>query len=211
AELLDAVEGLEGIWHRRATGRTFRRLAGTGSLEEEWRDASLELSGDVFTQVNRGASALLEAHVLERIRAARPDRVVDAYCGVGLYARELVRAGIDTVGIEAHPAAVREAERATPAARFLVGRVEDRLSEALPADLAILNPPRAGLHERVSRTLGSDGPDRVVYVSCDPATLARDLGRMKETYRLRGIKSFDLFPQTAHVETVVELERCATT
>jgi 23S rRNA (uracil1939-C5)-methyltransferase len=209
-ELVEEVDGLSGVWHRRAGGATFRRLAGAATLEERWGDEELELSGDLFTQVNRGAAALLEAHVLERVRAASPASVLDAYCGAGLYARELVREGVEVTGIEAHAGAVQEAERAAPNGRFLRGLVEECLEEALPVDLAILNPPRAGLHGSVPPALEAGGPGRIVYVSCDPATLARDLARMSGRYRLAGIRSFDLFPQTAHVETVVELERCVT-
>lgn len=205
-ELLEAVPGLQAVWHRPAGAREYRLLAGRG-LAERWADEEVELSGDVFTQVNRSAAALLEAHVLERIRAAAPGTVLDAYCGVGLYARRLARAGYQVVGIEAHGGALEEARRAAPQARFLEGTVEARIGEALPVDAAVLNPPRAGLHAVVPERLLGAGPARLLYVSCDPATLARDLGRLALRYGLAGIRCFDLFPQTAHVETVVELER----
>jgi 23S rRNA (uracil1939-C5)-methyltransferase len=86
------------------------------------------------------------------------------------------------------------------------GRVEDVLASHLPADLVILNPPRAGLDRKVPGMLGQGQARRVIYVSCDPATLARDLSRMGSRYRILGLRAFDLFPQTAHVETVVTLE-----
>jgi 23S rRNA (uracil1939-C5)-methyltransferase len=210
-ELLEAVDGLVAVWHRPARAATFRHLAGAASLQEWWDDALLELTGDIFTQVNRGAAARLEEHVLERVRAHGPERVVDAYCGVGLYLRRLAGEGVDVVGIEAHGAAVREAQRATGPDAIVHGRVEDHLADALPADLVILNPPRTGLDAAVPRVLDEGRPPRVVYISCDPPTLARDLARMKDGYRIEGVRSFDLFPQTAHVETVVELTACDTT
>ncbi len=209
-ELLDAVDGLVAIWHRRASGGPYRHLAGADVLLDRWDDDDVELSGDVFTQVNRRAAALLEEHVLERVGLGSPAHVVDAYCGVGVYARRLGRDGVRVTGIEGHPAAIAEAERTAPYGRFMEGRVEDRLGEALPADAAILNPPRAGLADAVPGILAENPPARVVYVSCDPATLARDLRRLKDHYRIVGVRSFDLFPQTAHVETIVELERCGT-
>jgi 23S rRNA (uracil1939-C5)-methyltransferase len=209
-ELLAAVGALSSVWHRAAGSAGYTLVAGEATLEERWSDEELELSGDVFTQVNRGAAELLEQYVLERVLEHAPARVLDAYCGVGLHARRLVRAGVDVVGIEAHPAAVAEARRAAPAARLLEGTVEDRLGEALPVDLAILNPPRAGLSETVVQGLRAAPPDRVVYVSCDPATLARDLRRLSGGWRLETVRCFDLFPQTAHVETVVEMQ-CVTT
>jgi 23S rRNA (uracil1939-C5)-methyltransferase len=210
-ELLDAVPELVAVWHRPDSADEHRRLAGQAAVAEQWSEDEVELGGDVFLQVNREAAVELEAYVLERVRRTDPDRVVDGYCGVGLYARRLGRDGVDVVGIELHPAAVREAERGAPGSRFLAGRVEDRLPEALPADVVILNPPRAGLAAAVPEQLSAAGSAaRVLYVSCDPATLARDLKRLKGSHRVVGVRSFDLFPQTAHVETVVELEPCAT-
>lgn len=207
-ELIGAVTGLAAIWHRPVGAKQYRRLVGTESLREQWADHEAELSGDVFTQVNRKAAALLTSYVLDRVVQGRPDHVVDAYCGVGLYARSLVGEGVGVTGIEAHPAAIREAERAAPSARFLEGRVEDLLAGALPADAAILNPPRAGLADAVPEVLTARPPARLVYVSCDPATLARDLARLEAAYTVVAVRAFDLFPQTAHVETVVELS-CA--
>lgn len=209
-ELLAAVPALSAVWHRAAGAGDYTLLAGDAALSEVWSDEQVELSGDVFTQVNRGAAALLERHVLERVLEHGPARVLDAYCGVGLHARRLERAGMDVVGIEAHPAAVAEARRAAPGSRFLEGTVERRLAEALPVDLAILNPPRTGLSLPVVAGLRAEPPARLLYVSCDPATLSRDLRRLQDDWRVEGVRCFDLFPQTAHVETVVEM-RCVTT
>ncbi|MFC1661900.1 hypothetical protein ACFL3S_10710, partial [Gemmatimonadota bacterium] len=86
------------------------------------------------------------------------------------------------------------------------GRVEEELGSLLPADLLLLNPPRGGLDERIPHILRTRGLFRVVYVSCDPATLARDLKRMGTGFRIHDLRAFDLFPQTAHVETVVTLK-----
>ncbi len=210
-ELLEAVAGLVAVWHRPEAASAYRLLAGEDVLRDHWSGDEVELSGDVFTQVNRSAAEKLEAHVMERVLAAGPARVLDAYSGVGVYTRRLEQAGVDVAAIEAHPRAVAEARRAAPASMVLEGTVEDRLGEGLPTDVAILNPPRAGVGQEVVDRLAAEGPDRVVYVSCDPATLARDLKRLGGSYEVVGVRCFDLFPQTAHVETVVELERCGTT
>lgn len=86
--------------------------------------------------------------------------------------------------------------------------MEDALPDALPADVVILNPPRGGVHERVTATLDAARDVRavraVLYVSCNPATLARDLARLP-AWRIASLAAFDMFPQTAHVETVCEL------
>jgi 23S rRNA (uracil1939-C5)-methyltransferase len=85
------------------------------------------------------------------------------------------------------------------------GKVEDEIQGLLPKDLVILNPPREGLAGGVTEALARETVPKVIYVSCDPATLARDLARMGPGYRVEGVRCFDLFPQTAHVETVVSL------
>jgi 23S rRNA (uracil1939-C5)-methyltransferase len=209
AELIERVPGLVSVWHRPRHAARVARLAGP-SLEEAWQDDRLEVGGAVFLQVNRGAAVLLEEHVMALAGAVAGQHVIDAYCGVGLHARRLALAGARATGIELDPHAVAEAERRAPAGvRFLTGPVEDRLAEALPADLVILNPPRAGVAAPALAALVAQPPHRIIYVSCDAATLARDLQRLGETFHVTSLRAFDLFPQTAHVETVVELS-CAT-
>jgi 23S rRNA (uracil1939-C5)-methyltransferase len=210
-ELVGLVDGLVGVWHRPAA-QAPELVAGAPGLPETWGKDVVELSGAAFLQVNRQAAAILEAHVLQRIGDVGGMRVVDAYCGVGLHARRLARAGADVVGIELDPLAVEEARRgAPPRATFEEGPVEALLPAHLPADLVILNPPRAGMAPEVSDALVAHPAARLVYVSCNPATLARDLKRLSAAYRVDHVRSFDLFPQTAHVETVVLLSSLSAT
>ncbi len=204
-ELIERVAGLAAIWHRPGTAPA-TLLAGAPGLPETWGDEALELSGAAFLQVNRSAAALLEQHVLGAAGEVAGLRIVDAYCGIGLHARRLARAGADVLGIELDADAVRIASAdAPPGARFAAGAVEALLPDALPADLVILNPPRAGIAAEVADVLRAQPVPRIVYISCDPATLARDVRRLSDAYRLERIHCFDLFPQTAHVETVAEL------
>ncbi|HET9982660.1 MAG TPA: TRAM domain-containing protein [Longimicrobiales bacterium] len=208
-ELLAAVPGLSAIWHLRPD-RELVRLAGRASLEDEWREEDVDVSGAVFLQVNRAAAELLDEHVARTAGDVAGRRVVDAYCGVGLHARRLARGGAAVVGIELDRAAVEEARRtAPPGATFVAGRVEEELPRALPAELVILNPPRGGLDPAVPVALAADPPARLIYVSCDPATLARDLARLAGSFGVESVRCFDLFPQTAHVETVVALRRAS--
>jgi 23S rRNA (uracil1939-C5)-methyltransferase len=209
-ELLARVPSLEAIWHQPRATAPAVLLAGEARLGESWQDEELSLGGTAFLQVNRGAAALLEEYVVELAGDVAGRHVIDAYCGVGLHARRLARAGADVVGIELDPHAADEARRAVPAARILADRVENALGPELPADLVLLNPPRGGIEVPAVDALLATPARRVIYISCDPATLARDLKRLDGVYTLRSLRCFDLFPQTAHVETVAELT-CSTT
>jgi 23S rRNA (uracil1939-C5)-methyltransferase len=203
-ELISRVPGLASVWHQPA-GADAVLIAGAPGLPESWGDETLELSGAAFLQVNRGAAALLEAHVAEAAGLVAGLRVVDAYCGVGLHARRLARAGATVIGLELDPGALAEARRAAPSgAWFEQGTVESLLPGHLPADLVILNPPRAGAAPEVTAALQASPPPKLIYISCNPATLARDLKRMN-AMSVTDLRAFDLFPQTAHVETVVVL------
>ena len=164
-------------------------------------------AGASFAQVNRAVGAALHSYVLDRARTHRPTTLVDAYAGIGATAIPLAHDGVRVTAIELDREAVEQcAKHLPPGSRAVAGRVEDLLPSALPSDVVLLNPPRGGVHERVAATLdGSPTPPRaVIYVSCDAATLARDLARMPR-YRIASLHAFDMFPQTAHVETVCEL------
>jgi 23S rRNA (uracil1939-C5)-methyltransferase len=209
-ELLSLIPSLDAVWHQPRADVEPLLLAGAQRLEESWHDEHVSLAGAIFLQVNRGTAHLLEDHVLEVAGDVAGQHVVDAYCGVGLHARRLARQGARVTGIELDAQALAEARRAVPAGEFMAARVEDVLHMALPADLVVLNPPRAGMAAEAVAALRTAPPARLVYVSCDPATLARDIERLAPVYAVRSIRCFDLFPQTSHVETVAELECCTT-
>jgi 23S rRNA (uracil1939-C5)-methyltransferase len=204
-DLAESVPGLVAIWHR-ASGDTRATLVhGPDGVAQGGPDAARWV-GDSFLQVNTALGTTLREFVLAQ--ADGWSQVVDAYCGVGAYAREVARRGADVTGIEVDPAACLAARTDAPDQFSVVqGRVEDRLAGVLPTELLILNPPRSGLHESVPDVIRACAPSRMIYVSCDPATLARDVARLIDAYRLEEIKAFDLFPQTAHVETVAVLAR----
>ena len=206
-ELLRRVEGLVAIWLESGKAPA-RILAGDPDTVERWNERVLRLGPGAFLQVNRSGATGLERSVLELVGPPRGRRIIDAYCGVGSFSHTLAQAGADVVGIELDPVAARAAATDAPAGlRIVEGRAEDHLEQALPADLVILNPPRTGLHEAVSTALLPSPVTKILYVSCDPATLARDIRRLSPGYRLREVRSFDLFPQTAHVETLAVLAR----
>jgi 23S rRNA (uracil1939-C5)-methyltransferase len=134
--------------------------------------------------------------------------VWDLYAGIGETTSALVRAGATVESVESDSRAVAEAEARGPAAERHVGRVESVLGRLRRPRLVITNPPRTGMDQRVGAGLERSAPERIVYISCDPATLARDLTRLP-SYRLAAATAFDLFPQTAHVETVAVLDRAS--
>jgi len=207
--LVDAVPGLISIWSRAADG-SIRPLAGEEVVREQRNGEPIDLSGGTFLQVNRGAAALMEDYIAELAGDVASQRVIDAYCGVGIHARRLAARGAWVTGIEIDARAVAEARRACGSgAQFVEGRVEDEIGKVLPADLVIVNPARAGLDAGVVEALLARPSGRILYVSCDAATLARDVARLEPGFLIRSVRGFDLFPQTAHVETVVELA-CAT-
>lgn len=203
--LLERVAGLRSVWRGREDG-SHGHLAGDPSLRTRWLGEELELRGGGFLQVNPEAGEALHRYVLDEAGSVSGLEVVDAYCGVGVLGRALARSGARVTGIEDDPEATAVAgTRAPEGFRVMQGRVESVLRTLLPASLVILNPPRAGLGEAVTPLLKAQVAARVIYISCDPATLARDLARLGDTYSMYRIRSFDLFPQTGHVETVATL------
>jgi 23S rRNA (uracil1939-C5)-methyltransferase len=206
-ELADRVPALTTVWWEPAGGRrrllVDRRAARGADRPGESATTSPDAS---FVQVNTAAARLLHAYVISAATSHSPATVVDAYAGAGATALPLASRGISVTAIELDPAAGHWVAAQLPAgSRSMIARVEDVMASALPADVVVLNPPRTGLHERVPEALSRGAlPRAVIYVSCNPATLARDLLRLPR-FRIRSLTSFDMFPQTAHVETVCEL------
>jgi 23S rRNA (uracil1939-C5)-methyltransferase len=158
----------------------------------------------VFEQVNPEMGDQVRSFALEQLGDVAGLRVWDLYAGIGETSVRLLDAGATVESVELDRRAVGEAEARGPVARRHTGRVEELLRELRKPDLVIANPPRIGMHEQVTAELSRLAPARLVYISCDPATLARDLQRL-ERFRLTVVQAFDLFPQTTHVETVAVL------
>lgn len=165
-----------------------------------------------FEQVHPRMGDRARAQALAFAGDVRGRHAWDLYAGIGETTELLQAAGATVESVERDARAVAHADRLVPSgARDGVvrhaGSVEAVLGRLRPADVAIANPPRAGLGAAVTDGLLAAPPGRLVYVSCDPATLARDLVALAPRYALREVVAFDLFPQTAHVETVSWLER----
>lgn len=197
-----------------ASGREVRPLAGRGYLYEALGPAALRVSPTAFFQVNVPQARRLRA-VVDELLAPRPgDHLLDAYAGVG--ALSLPPAGdIGRItAIESHPAAVADLrENARRLAEGRVEPVEGLVERVLPArreryDLVLLDPPRRGGLPAALQAVVAAGPRRIVYVSCHPGTLARDVRTLcAGGYELVRVQPIDLFPQTHHVESVALLVR----
>jgi 23S rRNA (uracil1939-C5)-methyltransferase len=159
-----------------------------------------------FEQVNPSMGAITRRWAVEQLGDLRGLTVWDLYGGIGDTAALLVEAGANVVSVDADEKAVTWGRTRLPAARFIAGRAEEVLSTLPPPHVVIVNPPRGGLHWDVTLRLTAEPVTKLAYISCDPATLARDLSRLNVNYTIKSVRAFDLFPQTAHVETVVVLE-----
>lgn len=199
-----AVPSIAAVWWESADEKP-RKL-----LFDKRKDRS---PGASFAQVNSEMAEVLGAYLVELVMSYEPRSVIDAYSGSGRTAVALSERGVAVTAIELDADASTWAATQLPtSSRAINARVEDALPGVLPADVVILNPPRAGVEKRVTETLEADAPHvkAVIYVSCNPATLARDLARLP-SYRIESLRAFDMFPQTAHVETVCELRPAAET
>ncbi len=161
-----------------------------------------------FEPVNPEMAMLARRWAVEQLGDVAGRTVWDLYGGIGDTAALLAERGAVVVSVDADEKAIAWARtRGLPGAvRLVAGKAEDLLPSLPRPDAAIVSPPRAGLHWDVTLRFSGEPVDRLVYVSRDPATLARDLRRLSVNYRVAAVRAFDLFPQTAQVETVVALE-----
>lgn len=165
-----------------------------------------------FRQVNNAVAEILKKTVREAVRPSNgtpiDELLVDAYCGAGFFAHELQALFTKVIGIERSIASVAMASRQAAAnEEYLAGDVEQMLPAALSAGssagtVLLLDPPSEGLAELATEAILERPPVRIVYVSCNPSTLARDAKRLSERYRMEQVTPLDMFPQTAEIESV---------
>ncbi len=200
--------------HPALNGRGDERDVGTGqqSYEERLFDVPFRVSAASFFQVNTAQAERMMALVRDRLQPTSSDTIVDAYAGVGTIATLIAPMVGRVIAIEESAAAVRDAEinlAPFPNVEMILAKTEEALPEFDErVDAVILDPPRAGCYPEVIDALRRLQPRRVVYVSCDPATLARDLNRLVLSgYMLTDVTPVDMFPHTYHIESVSTLER----
>ena len=222
--LRQAVPALAGVVLNQNTrdtnvilGPDYHTLWGRDFLEETLCGMTFRLSVPSFFQINRAQTERLYAQALDFAGLTGTETVLDLYCGIGTISLALAQRAAQVIGAEIVPQAIEDA-RANAArngvdnVRFLCGDAGQTAAqlarEGIRPQVICVDPPRKGLAPEVPAILAGMAPERIVYVSCDPATLARDVKRLAELgYRTVRAQGVDLFPRTAHVETVAELVR----
>ena len=221
-ELLVAEKGLIGVVlnvNQKDTnvilGDKYRTIWGRDWLEEELRGMKFRLSVPSFFQINRAQTERLYGVAVDFADLTGQELVLDLYCGIGTISLALAQQAGKVIGAEIVPEAIEDARKnavrnGVENAEFFCGDAADvagkLAADGLRPEVICVDPPRKGLSAEVPGILASMEPRRIVYVSCDPATLARDVKRLEALdYQAVKAQAVDLFPRTAHVETVVLL------
>lgn len=189
-------------------------IAGSKTIEEKLAGVAFQIDSTSFFQVYTEQAEQFFEWIAAQLHLKGNETVVDAYCGIGTLSLPLAKRVRWVTGIESHPAAVSCARANARRnditnVKFIEGKTEFVLPEIETPDIVLIDPPRRGCDRHALETLVEQHPARIVYISCHPATLARDLKVLTQTgrYRLDRARAADFFPQTAHVEAVVFLER----
>lgn len=198
-------------------GKENKVIYGNGKINDYIGDLVFEISPLSFFQVNPIQTEVLYNKALEYAELKENDTVFDIYCGIGTISLFLAQKATKVYGIEIIEDAIKDAKinaklNKLDNVEFYVGKAEEVVpkmySEGKTADVVVVDPPRKGCDEKVLDTIVSMKPDRVVYVSCNPSTLARDLAYLNERgYKCVEIQPVDMFPHTMHVEAVAKLRR----
>ena len=198
-------------------GNEFITLYGPGYIEDTLCGLHFRLSPRSFYQVNHDQAQRLYEAAISQAEITKEDTVFDLYCGVGTITLAMARHAGKVIGVEVIPQAVEDARdnakrNGIENAEFFCGDAGEAAlaleAKGIRADVAVVDPPRKGLNADTIEALSRMAPRRIVYVSCDPATLARDVALLKERgYTLKNASAADLFPRCAHVESVVTLTR----
>jgi 23S rRNA (uracil1939-C5)-methyltransferase len=196
-----------------AVGEWESVLAGTGVIKDRIGAYDFQISANSFFQTNTTVAAKLYRIVADYADLTGSESVLDLYSGTGTIPIFLASRSKQVLGMEITKSAVEDAVKNCRAngianCRFLLGDIRDGLSLVpFKPDVVIIDPPRAGMQKGVAARILELGTKNVVYVSCNPATMARDLGEMRPSYEVVEIQPVDMFPHTYHVESVAKLVR----
>ena len=212
-EIVSVVNNVSGRKAAIAVGEYEVPVAGQTKLIDRIGNFEFEISANSFFQTNTRSAAMLYGKAKDFARLSGTESVLDLYSGTGTIAIFLADAAREVVGMEIVASAVQDAERNCRTnhirnCRFVLGDVRQRLAElTVSPDVVVIDPPRDGMHKDVLKQVIQTAPRRIVYVSCNPATLARDISLLKDHYRVAEVQPVDMFPHTWHIESVARLEK----
>lgn len=223
-EMLKAVGGFKTLVvniNREKTnvvlGEKCLNLYGDGYITDILCGVKIKLSPLSFYQVNRNGAELLYKKAAEYVEPTPDQTILDLYCGTGTIGLSMANSVKELVGVEIIPEAIEDAKvnakiNSIENARFICGdasvAAEKLKEEGIKPDTVILDPPRKGCAENLLKTVAEINPQKIVYVSCDPATLARDCARLLDSgYEVKEVTPVDIFPRTSHVESVALLNK----
>jgi len=196
-----------------AVGEWENTLIGDGCMREKIGPYTLRVSTHSFLQTNQYLSEALYQAVREFASLTGKETVVDLYCGIGIVSMFLASAASRIIGFDSSESAIADAVQncelnGIDNCEFSCGEAELlQFGEISKPDVLITDPPRTGMHKKVIRHILHLLPDRIVYISCNPTTMARDIALLRESYELKAVQPIDLFPNTYHIEAVARLER----
>ena len=216
-EVASIFHNINGMGGNRILGKRFIHLFGQKELVDTIGDLHFKISPASFFQINPTQTEKLYNAALEMAELTGKETVYDLYCGSGTISLFLAKQAKKVVGIEIVEAAIEDAKKNAvdnniTNAEFHAGEVEEIFpllyKEGKKAEVVVVDPPRKGLDPQVVDTIATMQPERIVYVSCNPNTLARDVKALTERgYKLNEVQPVDMFPHSMHVETVVRMSR----
>lgn len=198
-------------------GKTMNRLYGEEYIHDKMDDLTFAISAKSFYQINPEQTEVLYKKTMEYADIGDEDIVIDAYCGIGTISLFLAQQAKKVYGVEIVPEAIDDANKNAKLngitnAEFVVGAAEKVMpwwtAQGLKPDVIVVDPPRKGCDETLLQAMIDMQPKRIVYVSCNPSTLARDLRILEDGgYETKEVQPVDMFAQTTHIESVVRIER----
>jgi len=211
-EIVSVVNNITDRKSGVAVGEYEILLTGSSVITDKIGKFRFEISANSFFQTNTAGAARLYEIVRQYAGLSGTERVLDLYCGTGTIAISLSDMAKEVIGIEIIDSAVADARQNCQLnqisnCRFVLGDIREVLPQiGQSPDMMIIDPPRVGMHKDVVKQVLEMKPSRIVYVSCNPATLARDLALLKEGYEVAEVQPVDMFPHTFHIESVARLE-----
>ena len=224
AEQISKIDGVVGVYENfnmdkkaiNPFGDETNHLFGEEYIIENLGDIRYKIYPTTFFQLNTLQAEALIENVKKLAKLSKKETVLDAYCGVGAIGLYLAKNSKEVIGIESNPESVLAAKDNAKMnyisnASFYTGDaskiITDMINKGKSFDVAIVDPPRTGLDDKLLYTLHESNIKRIIYVSCNPSTLAKNIAKLSEKYKINQIIPLDLFPYTSHVETICLLNR----